>query len=169
MGEGLKKIFNGIYSSCQAEEEEDLGQYSDSGGESDSATSPRSRLRRSPPSRFDSGNPLYDFSYLVEQLPVKKGLSKYYHGKSQSFTSLLEVKALEDLPKKETEVIFTRKMKPCKSYTVLDMAEMPVSLSSESNSTLKKTLPSMASCASSIARSKSGGSRPPVATGLLFL
>ncbi|KAH0464114.1 hypothetical protein IEQ34_006900 [Dendrobium chrysotoxum] len=168
MGEGLKKMFNEKYSSYQAEEEEDLGEDSDSGGESDSAPSPRSQLQRSPSSRFDSDNPLYDFSYLVEQLPVKKGLSKYYQGKSQSFTSLLEVNSLEDLPKKEKEAIYPRKMKSCKSYTGLDMAEMSVSLSSENKTISKKNPPAMASCASSIARSNSGGflscgrRRPPI-------
>lgn len=30
----------------------------------------------------------------------RRGLSKFYHGKSESFTSLASVKSVEDLPKK---------------------------------------------------------------------
>lgn len=41
-------------------------------------------------------------------------MSKYFQGKSQSFTSLASVKNLEDLAKKETPS--RKKMKSCKSY-----------------------------------------------------
>ncbi|XP_071716892.1 uncharacterized protein [Rutidosis leptorrhynchoides] len=43
---------------------------------------------------------LLDLSDLMTQLPIKRGLSMFYHGKSESFTSLASVKSIEDLPKK---------------------------------------------------------------------
>ncbi|KAL2925314.1 Extracellular matrix-binding protein ebh [Bienertia sinuspersici] len=43
-----------------------------------------------------------------------RGLSKFYQGKSQSFTSLAKVASLEDLAKKETP--YQRKLKACRSY-----------------------------------------------------
>ncbi|KAL6226586.1 PREDICTED: uncharacterized protein LOC101299700 [Fragaria vesca subsp. vesca] len=59
--------------------------------------------------------PLYELSELMMHLPIRRGLSKYYQGKSQSFTSLAGVKSLEDLAKK-VAAPYRRKMKPCKSY-----------------------------------------------------
>lgn len=44
----------------------------------------------------------------------RRGLSKFYQGKSQSFTSLAKVTSLEDLAKKETP--YQKKLKACKSY-----------------------------------------------------
>ncbi|KAA8540343.1 hypothetical protein F0562_024738 [Nyssa sinensis] len=61
-----------------------------------------------------STEPLYDLSELMAQLPIKRGLSKFYQGKSQSFTSLSRVTSVEDLAKKETP--YRRKMKECKSH-----------------------------------------------------
>ncbi|KAF5466516.1 hypothetical protein F2P56_016434 [Juglans regia] len=59
--------------------------------------------------------PLYELSELMAQLPIKRsGLSKYFEGKSQSFTSLSSVMRIEDLAKKETPC--RRKIKACKSY-----------------------------------------------------
>ncbi|KQK17991.1 uncharacterized protein LOC100843946 [Brachypodium distachyon] len=49
------------------------------------------------------GGPLYEMSPLLAHLPAschRTGLSKYYNGKSQSFTSLSDVKCLQDLEKK---------------------------------------------------------------------
>nr|XP_043625909.1 uncharacterized protein LOC122597375 [Erigeron canadensis] len=43
---------------------------------------------------------LLDLSDLMSHLPIKRGLSKFYHGKSESFTSLARVMSIEDLPKK---------------------------------------------------------------------
>ncbi|KAL6334868.1 hypothetical protein AAG906_023673 [Vitis piasezkii] len=51
-----------------------------------------------------SSGPLYELSELMAQLPIKRGLSKYYEGKSH----------IEDLAKKESP--YRRKMKVCKSY-----------------------------------------------------
>lgn len=44
----------------------------------------------------------------------RRGLSKFYQGKSQSFTSLAKVASLEDLAKKDTP--YQRRLKACKSY-----------------------------------------------------
>ncbi|PRQ46726.1 hypothetical protein RchiOBHm_Chr2g0092151 [Rosa chinensis] len=66
-------------------------------------------------SSSSSNGPLYELSELMIHLPIRKGLSKYYQGKSQSFTSLGGVKSLEDLAKK-VAAPYRRKMKPCKSY-----------------------------------------------------
>ncbi|KAI8553714.1 hypothetical protein RHMOL_Rhmol05G0037900 [Rhododendron molle] len=44
--------------------------------------------------------PLYELSELMAQLPIKRGLSKFYQGKSQTFASLESVKSLEDLAKR---------------------------------------------------------------------
>ncbi|KAG8643364.1 hypothetical protein MANES_11G032500v8 [Manihot esculenta] len=68
----------------------------------------------SPSSTLSTNDPLFEFSELMAHLPIKRGLSKYYQGKSQSFTSLSRVMSIEDLPKKETP--YRRKMKVSKSY-----------------------------------------------------
>ncbi|KAJ0007035.1 hypothetical protein Pint_29581 [Pistacia integerrima] len=72
----------------------------------------------SPSSSNSSSNsnngPLFEFSDLMAQLPIKRGLSKFFQGKSQSFTSLSRVKSIEDLAKKESP--YRKKMKTCKSY-----------------------------------------------------
>ncbi|XP_055831307.1 protein OXIDATIVE STRESS 3-like [Solanum dulcamara] len=62
----------------------------------------------SPASRNSSDGALSDLSTLMAQLPIKRGLSEYYDGKSESFTCLARVTSVEDLPKKESR--YTRKM-----------------------------------------------------------
>ncbi|KAF2304004.1 hypothetical protein GH714_026165 [Hevea brasiliensis] len=66
---------------------------------------------------------LYELSDLMAQLPIWRGLSKFYQGKSQSYTSLARVKSLEDLAKKVTTVTpYRSKIKSFKSYAgVLDV------------------------------------------------
>lgn len=44
----------------------------------------------------------------------RRGLSNFFRGKSQSFTSLSRLKSIEDLAKKESP--YRKKMKACKSY-----------------------------------------------------
>ncbi|KAI3775555.1 hypothetical protein L1987_50134 [Smallanthus sonchifolius] len=51
---------------------------------------------------FQDG-PLYELSELMAQLPLKRGLSKFYHGKSESFGSLANFKNIEDLEKKRSQ------------------------------------------------------------------
>ncbi|KAF8651706.1 hypothetical protein HU200_032987 [Digitaria exilis] len=41
----------------------------------------------------------FEMASLLTQLPIKRGLSKFFDGKSQSFASLAAVGGLEDLPK----------------------------------------------------------------------
>ncbi|KAK9923490.1 hypothetical protein M0R45_031907 [Rubus argutus] len=67
-------------------------------------------------SSLRSGGSLFDLSDLMAQLPIKRGLSKYFQGKSQSFTSLSKVNSLEDLAKKETPYQRSKALKACKSY-----------------------------------------------------
>ncbi|XP_076917981.1 uncharacterized protein LOC143578212 [Bidens hawaiensis] len=44
--------------------------------------------------------PLYELSELMAQLPLKRGLSKFYQGKSESFGSLANLNNIQDLAKK---------------------------------------------------------------------
>lgn len=62
----------------------------------------------------DGGGGFFEMSSLMQQLPFKRGLSNYYQGKSQSFTSLSKVTCLEDLAK--SEIPCKKKMKSCRSY-----------------------------------------------------
>ncbi|KAL4319660.1 hypothetical protein GQ457_18G001150 [Hibiscus cannabinus] len=63
-----------------------------------------------------SNGPLYELSEIMAQLPIKRGLSKHYQGKSRSFTALASVKSIGDLPKKAITVCSRAKMKPCKIH-----------------------------------------------------
>ncbi|XP_073034062.1 protein OXIDATIVE STRESS 3-like [Primulina eburnea] len=87
-------------------------------GSSSSSSSELADDASSPSSSSDSTSPqlgpLFELAELMSQLPIKRGLSKYYHGKSQTFGSLASVKKLEDLAKKESS--YMERMKSCKSY-----------------------------------------------------
>ncbi|KAJ8511973.1 hypothetical protein OPV22_002407 [Ensete ventricosum] len=87
-------------------EEEDLESVSSSfnGEEGDSDEEPREDATSSgssfsfyPPSCTPSlddhveDGPLFEMSSLISLLPIKRGLSKHFDGKSQSFTSLGKV------------------------------------------------------------------------------
>ncbi|CAH9094889.1 unnamed protein product [Cuscuta epithymum] len=61
--------------------------------------------------------PLQTMSALLQDLPFKKGLSKHYNGKSQSFTSLTNVRSVEDLAKPENP--YNKRLKGCRSYAGL--------------------------------------------------
>ncbi|XP_022145095.1 uncharacterized protein LOC111014601 [Momordica charantia] len=65
-------------------------------------------------SSSSSNGPFYELSELMAHLPMKRGLSKYYDGKSESFTSLASVVRLEDLAKRVSPI--RKKMKSCKSF-----------------------------------------------------
>ncbi|ONK69778.1 uncharacterized protein A4U43_C05F26620 [Asparagus officinalis] len=167
MGEGLKQMYREV-SSSRAEDEDELGESSSLSGESDDevedeANSPSNK------SSSSSHGPLHELSSLVSQLPVKRGLSKFYQGKSQSFSSFSDVSSVEDLAKKESPII-KRSMKPCRrSYggglDGKDQESCYGSPSGPSNKILPKKGP-RGSCASSIARTSSGcsyfaGGKPP--------
>ncbi|KAI9106865.1 hypothetical protein K1719_022393 [Acacia pycnantha] len=64
------------------------------------SSSDESSLSFSSSSSF-SDEPLNDFSEMLAQLPIKRGLSKFYKGKSRAFTSLSDVKCVEDLAKRQ--------------------------------------------------------------------
>ncbi|ESQ42762.1 hypothetical protein EUTSA_v10014792mg [Eutrema salsugineum] len=68
-------------------------------------------------SSSSSNGPLGDLSDLMSHLPIKRGLSKFYEGKSQSFTSLANVKSLEDLMKRgfKNRNYGARRRKACRS------------------------------------------------------
>ena len=85
------------------------------------------------------------------QPTIKKGLSKYYNGKSQSFTSISEVTSVEDLAKKQLTPF--RSFKFCKSYAqgTDDMSQME-------SPRVAANKGSRGSCASLAAK---GGNRPP--------
>ncbi|XP_038879599.1 uncharacterized protein LOC120071406 [Benincasa hispida] len=61
-----------------------------------------------------SDGPLFELTELMVHLPIKRGLSKYYDGKSESFTSLASVERLEDLAKRVSPI--RKKFKSCKSF-----------------------------------------------------
>ncbi|KAJ8766702.1 hypothetical protein K2173_005313 [Erythroxylum novogranatense] len=100
----MEESTNSVASSCSKDLEEDAS----------SPISSSSSTSTSLSSSIYANGPLYDLSKLITQLPIKRGLSKFYQGKSQSYTSLGSVKSIEDLAKKATP--HRSKMKSCKSY-----------------------------------------------------
>ncbi|CAN6456815.1 unnamed protein product [Victoria cruziana] len=87
-----------------------------SGSDPSSASDFMEDAASSPPSSVNQlvEGPLYQMSSLMAQLPFKRGLSKHYEGKSQSFTSLAAVTCLADLAKPENP--FNKRLKSSKSY-----------------------------------------------------
>ncbi|ESW32272.1 hypothetical protein PHAVU_002G307900 [Phaseolus vulgaris] len=79
----------------------------------DASSSSTSYLSTSSSSSHSNG-PLFELSELMNQLPLKRGLSMFYEGKAQSFSSLASVESLEDLVKKERP--YRKKMKSCNSF-----------------------------------------------------
>ncbi|KAL6899469.1 hypothetical protein ACP4OV_006127 [Aristida adscensionis] len=94
----------GVAPPACAEQDEDIGAPSDSESPStsmgsagscsddddDASSSGSDRRRR-------GGQ--FEMSSLMAQLPIKRGLSRFFDGKSQSFASLAAVASLEDLAK----------------------------------------------------------------------
>ncbi|CAD6229909.1 unnamed protein product [Miscanthus lutarioriparius] len=102
-------------SSISGDSDDEEDQFSD--GEGAGALEHLFTQQSQQPVRRLNSDSLYDLSSMMAQLPVKKGLSKYYDGKSQSFACMSEVRCLEDLRKKETPY---KKMKASRSYVALD-------------------------------------------------
>ncbi|XXG48180.1 hypothetical protein AAC387_Pa02g2696 [Persea americana] len=73
----------------------------------DAASSPASS------SELDLNGSLFELSELMAHLPIKRGLSKHFQGKSQSFTSLANVRCLEDLAKRVLP--YRKRIVKCKS------------------------------------------------------
>ncbi|KAJ0974488.1 hypothetical protein J5N97_016453 [Dioscorea zingiberensis] len=83
--------------------------------------------------------PLFKMSSLMALLPLKKGLSKHFQGKSKSFTSLANARSLEDIVKPERRASYKKKLKTCKSYAGgLDGGKAVLSLSLSSIAITKK-------------------------------
>ncbi|KAI3824216.1 hypothetical protein L1987_05666 [Smallanthus sonchifolius] len=97
-------------------------------------------------SSSNESHALGDMSDLLQQLPSKRGLSKYFQGKSQSFTSLSKVMCLEDLAKPENP--YNKKLKSCKSYVGLSRVLSPPTRSASSSKLLIQKTSSGASCSS---------------------
>lgn len=57
---------------------------------------------------------MFSSQVFLHFLNYRRGLSKHYDGKSQSFTSLANVGSLEDLAKPDRS--FKKRLKLCKSY-----------------------------------------------------
>ncbi|KAH6779043.1 hypothetical protein C2S52_010280 [Perilla frutescens var. hirtella] len=98
------------------EEDEHCASSSINDSMSSTAAAPPSDLADDASSSSSRG-PLYELADLMAQLPIKRGLSKFYNGKSQTFASLSNVESVEDLGKKEM-MSFSRRMKSCKSLGV---------------------------------------------------
>ncbi|KAF7144363.1 hypothetical protein RHSIM_Rhsim05G0041800 [Rhododendron simsii] len=97
-----------------------IDQSSFEGSNDSVASSPSSEMMEDATSSTSSSStsydgPLSELSELMAQLPIKRGLSKFYQGKSQTFASLESVKSLEDLAKRGRPKR-RRKMESSKSY-----------------------------------------------------
>ncbi|KAF8389602.1 hypothetical protein HHK36_024121 [Tetracentron sinense] len=123
-------------------------------------TSSASSLGSSSSSDHLSSGSLYEMSSLFQQLPIKRGLSKHFQGKSQSFTSLSNVGCLEDLAKPENP--YKKKLKSCKSYGGL--SETHKSYPPKTCSRIISKKASRGSFSSLIGKRNSSflGNRPPI-------
>ncbi|KAF3788730.1 hypothetical protein EJ110_NYTH19954 [Nymphaea thermarum] len=107
--------------------------------------------------------PLYEMSSLMAQLPFKRGLSKHYEGKSQSFTSLAAATCLADLAKPENP--YNKRLKSSKSYAGnLDCHRSYPPRGSISKAISKKSPKS--SCGASLIRRNNSflSNKPPIPT-----
>ncbi|KAJ1285305.1 hypothetical protein BS78_03G270100 [Paspalum vaginatum] len=147
-------------SSSISGDSDDEDQFSDGEGalEHHHMQQAASPTQQQPVRRLNSDS-LYDLSSMMAQLPVKKGLSKYYDGKSQSFACMSEVRCLEDLRKKETPY---KKIKPSRSYVALDEDQEDCHMPGPNSRGITKK-PAGSSCANLVARnsSKNMQYRPP--------
>ncbi|CAL9099531.1 unnamed protein product [Musa textilis] len=94
------------------------------------ASSPSS----SPLSDFNGS--LLDLSSIMAQLPIKRRLSKYFEGKSQSFRSLSDVRCTEDLAKEESPR--RKKKKTCHGFAGLSANQRPCEMPSIYSKTTSK-------------------------------
>ncbi|KAL1538295.1 suppressor protein SRP40-like [Salvia divinorum] len=77
-----------------------IGEDSDASNGSSITSSDTVDDASSSSSNSSHGGALYDLSEIMYQLPIKRGLSQFYQGKSESFTSLSRVTSIEDVMKK---------------------------------------------------------------------
>ncbi|KAF5750183.1 hypothetical protein HS088_TW03G00516 [Tripterygium wilfordii] len=120
---------------------------------------------------INSSVSFHDMSNLLQHLPFKRGLSRHYQGKSQSFTSLLSVKCIEDLAKPENPC--KKKIKSSKSYGGLLLVSEEDDQNNNSSypppppaAVLPHKVSSLssarASCSSLVSANKMTGGRPPI-------
>ncbi|WCJ40884.1 oxidative stress 3 [Euphorbia peplus] len=96
------------------EDEDDDGSFcSSSSSTTTSSSSEDHEVDIDDASSKSNNGPLFELSELMAHLPIKRGLSKFYQGKSQSFTSLSGVISIEDVPKKLRRSPYKRKSKSC--------------------------------------------------------
>ncbi|KAK8947655.1 hypothetical protein KSP40_PGU009362 [Platanthera guangdongensis] len=144
------------------QEEDELGSFS-SFEEEDDEDPAESISSSSSDSVEDAGgdaslsNGRFDMSNLIAQLPLKRGLSKHFHGKSRSFASLCDVRSLEDLVKIERPC--GKKMKSSRSYGGGLDSQKALSFS---RTIKKKTRRSSFSNLGTKKQGFVGGSRPPI-------
>lgn len=105
-----------ISSNFSSSDSELFGEEEGEGEDSTDPTSPNSSSGGSISHDEHTVGALQNMSTLLQELPFKRGLSKHYNGKSQSFTSLSNVRSLEDMAKPENP--YNKKLKSCKSYGV---------------------------------------------------
>ncbi|XP_041002487.1 uncharacterized protein LOC121248173 [Juglans microcarpa x Juglans regia] len=119
----------------------------------------RHHLDSSSSDQLETGS-LNDLSSLLQQLPIKRGLSKHYDGKSRSFTSLSNVKCMEDLVKIEHP--YNKKLKSCKSYVGLGKSQShrssrpPMASSSKPRLNISKKLSNSKGSCSLLSVNRSG-------------
>ncbi|CAN1789026.1 Protein OXIDATIVE STRESS 3 [Linum perenne] len=104
-------------SSCFSENDGDEAEASSSSASASSSSSNSSSSSTLHSKNRNHDSPLYELSDLMAQLPIKRGLSKFYQGKSQSYKSLLgSVNSLEDLVKKVPSRRILKVKSKCKSF-----------------------------------------------------
>ncbi|XP_057447254.1 protein OXIDATIVE STRESS 3-like [Lotus japonicus] len=130
----------------------------------DASSSTSSFLSTSSASSHSNGS-LYDLSELMNHLPIKRGLSMFYQGKAQSFTSLARVQSIEDLPKKFMSC--RNRMKSCKSYGG-DLDSHRILLSPKATISKKASKGSSVTSVLNKRGSFLGGSRPSISVNKNF-
>eukprot|EP00250_Pteridium_aquilinum_P001249 c1145_g1_i1 orf=203-964(-) len=84
---------------------------SNSDEDDDTGSSSTSSFSQMAASQLDAAKgPLDNLMSLSEALPIKRGLSCYFSGKSQSFSSLAQVSSVADLAKPENPFVKRRRM-----------------------------------------------------------
>ncbi|KAI3712734.1 hypothetical protein L1987_71299 [Smallanthus sonchifolius] len=112
---------------------------------------------------LNNDHALGNMSDLIHQLPPKKGLSKHFQGKSQSFTSLSKVTCLEDLAKPENP--YNKKLKSCKGYVALSGVLPPPTRSASSSKLFTKLASSSRASCSSLSNSSGPPTHPSHGNG----
>ncbi|KAF3790051.1 hypothetical protein EJ110_NYTH17392 [Nymphaea thermarum] len=151
-------------------EEEESDFIEDETCSSSSSFSPPISASASSNQLAEGGGSLFEMSSIMAELPFKRGLSRHYDGKSQSFTSLADVKCLADLAKPENP--YNKRLKSSRSYggNLLDcqfrsypprgITSISKTISKRSTSTAART---GSSCSSSMVRRNSfAGTKPPI-------